>query len=166
MSRFFSIFASALIALSTLFAADIASASVLKKHLTLSNCADNEICVARIQWDYSTDGGAIDSFDVATAGQNIVIQNFWVKTITTVTSGGAAVLTSGVTGNDTKFLPGNGLGQFTSTSTPLFPPLVEGTPNLDALPYRLSAADKIKFAITVAALTAGKVEFVIQYFKP
>lgn len=155
-----------MIALSLPLGASVASAATLKNHLTLNNCADNEVCVARIQYDFTKDGGAIDSFDVATAGQGIVIQNFWVKTLTTVTSGGAAVLTSGVTGNDTKFLPGNGLGQFTSTSTPLYPPLVEGTPNLAALPYRLPSADKIKFAITVAALTAGKIEFVIQYFKP
>jgi hypothetical protein len=166
MSRFFPIFASALIALSTLFASDIASASVLKKHLTLSNCADNQICVARIQWDYSQDGGAIDTFDVATAGQGIVIQNFWVKTLTTLTSAGVPVLTAGVTGQETRFLPGNGIGQFTATSPVLFPPLIEGTPNVLGVPYPLPAADKIRFAITIAALTAGKVEFVIQYFKP
>lgn len=154
-----------LIALSLLLGTNVASAAQLANHLTLNNCADNQLCVARVQYDFTKDGGAVGTLDVATAGQNLMIVGAWIKSITTGTSGtSGAFVAAGPQADPDRFV--NSIITVLTAGNAVVPPVVEGAPNVIAAPFFLAAGQKITQTIAVEALTAGKFEHVILYFKP
>jgi hypothetical protein len=167
MNRLFSVITSALFAIAMLFGAQIASAATLQKHQTLYSCADNQLCVARIQYDFANDGGATGALDIATAGEKLVVVGAWTKVIAAGTSGGSATLKWGVTGDDDRFLnTTQGAVASLTLAAAIMPLPVEGTPNVIATPYTIASGEKFIQTIGTAALTAGKFEYVILYFKP
>jgi len=125
----------------------------------------NEKQILKVVYDFAKDGGATGALDLFTAQDDIVITGFYAKVLTTCTSGGSMVLDVGVSGGDTDILlDGVAVASLTANSMHI-PPVVEGTPNVLALPMKLADNGKIIQTIGTAALTAGKIEYVFEFMK-
>lgn len=140
----------------------------LAKHRTLGAVYKNEKVVERIRYDFSADAGATGALDIATAGADIVITGFHAVCKTLAASGGSATLKVGVTGDDDVFMTTTEGAVANLTAGAVFqakPVLTEGTPNTVAWPFprKLASGEKILQTIGTAALTAGVVEYVIEY---
>lgn len=124
----------------------------------------NELQVERVVYDFSVDGGATGALDLFTAGADVVLHGFHAYVKTACTSGGSATVAVGVTGATSAFVTttAGAVASLTANAV-LGAGLTEGTPNTAALPRRLASGDKVLMTIGTAALTAGKIEFVIQY---
>lgn len=118
-------------------------------------------------YDFSVDAGATGALDIFTAGEAIVITGFHTTVMTTCTSGGSATLIVGISGGDTDIFLNATQGAVASLAAAYtaVPPAVEGTPNVLPLPVALASGGKIIQTIGTAALTAGKVKYVIKYVK-
>lgn len=130
----------------------------------------NEEALERAIYDYSVDGGATGALDIFTAQSDLIITYFHAIVKTAATSGGSATLAVGVTGSTSAFVTATQGAVANLTANALFQAnvvLTEGTPNTAAfpLPRRLASGDKILQTIGTAALTAGKIEYVIKYMK-
>jgi hypothetical protein len=128
----------------------------------------NENKLERVVYDFSVDGGATGALDLFTAGSDVVIKSFHAYVKTACTSGGSATVAVGVTGATSAFITTTTGAVASLTANAVigaFVVLTEGTPNTAAfpLPRRLASGDKILMTIGTAALTAGKIEFVIEY---
>lgn len=125
----------------------------------------NEKQIVKTVYDFSKDAGATGALDIFEASSDIVITGFYAKVLTTCTSGGSMVLDVGVSGGDTDILlDGVAVASLTANSMHI-PPVVEGTPNVLALPMKLASGGKIIQTIGTAALTAGKIEYVFEFMK-
>ena len=124
----------------------------------------NELQVERVVYDFSVDAGATGALDLFTASADVVLYDFHAYVKTACTSGGSATVAVGVTGATSAFITTTaGAVANLSANAVLGAGLTEGTPNTAALPRRLASGDKVLMTIGTAALTAGKIEFVIQY---
>lgn len=123
--------------------------------------------MAHAEYDFSVDGGSVGALDIFTAAEDIVITHFHVKVMTACTSGGSATLKVGVSGGTTDLFMNTTQGAVASltANAVILPPAVEGTPNALPLPYKLASGGKLIQTIGTAALTAGKVKYVIGYVK-
>jgi len=122
--------------------------------------------VVTAYYDFSKDGGATGALDIFTAAADIVITHAHYSVATACTSGGSATVIYGVTGTTNLF--GNttqGAVASLTAGAVVVPPAVEGTPNTLALPVELASGSKVLMTIGTAALTAGKIMFVIKYVK-
>ncbi len=140
----------------------------LAKAKTVGPEFKNDKYVSRVVYDFSADGGATGALDIFTAGADIVITGFHAVVKTACTSGGSATLAVGVTGATSAFVTTTTGAVANLTANAVLQPFVvltEGTPNTAAfpLPRRLASGDKILQTIGTAALTAGKIEYVIEY---
>jgi hypothetical protein len=122
--------------------------------------------IARVVYDFAEDAGATGALELLETADDIVITDFYVRGITELDS--AADGTSidvGISGGDTDILL-DGVAEATVAAGALVQPtLVEGTPNVAALPLKLAADGKIILTIVAEALTAGKCEFFFKYHK-
>ncbi len=135
-----------------------------KKDLGPSFDKDHEI--VRATYNFAVDAGAVGALDIFEAKEDIVITHFHVKVETACTSGGSATLKVGPAADDDAFLTTTQGAVANLTAGALFMPVaVEGTPNVLPLPVKLASGAKIVQTIGTAALTAGKVEYVIGYVK-
>lgn len=148
--------------------------AALAKRKYVGNTFGNETVIERVVYDFSVDGGATGALDIFEATSDVVLTGFYAFVKTTATSGGSATLKVGVTSADSAFvttvegavanLTANAVLQAKMTIA-----LSEGTPNTAVLvfplPRRLASGDKILQTIGTAALTAGKVEYVLEYKK-
>lgn len=128
----------------------------------------NDTEVLRAVYDYAADGGATGALDIFTASADCVILNFYAVVKTTCTSGGSATLKVGVTGDDDVFMTTTEGAVASLTAATVFqakPVLTEGTPNTVAWPFprKLASGDKILQTIGTAALTAGKIEYTVEF---
>lgn len=128
----------------------------------------NEKEVLRARYDFSADAGATGALDIFTASADVVITDFHAVVKTTATSGGSATLKVGVTGDDDLFITTTEGAVANLTAATVFqakPVLTEGTPNTVAWPFprKLASGEKILQTIGTAALTAGVVEYVVEY---
>lgn len=115
-------------------------------------------------YDFAVDGGATGVLDVFEAGSDIVITHFHAYVLTAATSGGSATVKVGTSGDDDLFMTTTQGAVANLTAAAAFMPLaVEGTPNALPLPVKLASGSKVVMTIGTAALTAGKVKFVIKY---
>ena len=131
---------------------------------TLGSSFKNEKCLERVTYDFAVDGGAVGTYDLFTAGTDIVITNFYAYVKTACTSGGAATAALGVTGTTSMFVNTTGGAVANLTANAVLKPLyTEGTPNTFSMPLRLASGSKVLMTVATAALTAGKIEFVIEY---
>jgi len=142
--------------------------TALAKSLTVGPEFKNRFNVARATYDFSVDAGGTGALDIFVAGSDIVITNFYAYVKTTCTSGGSATVAVGVTGSTSAFVTTTTGAVANLTANAVLQPVVvltEGTPNTAAfpLPRRLASGDKVLMTIGTAALTAGKIEFVIEY---
>jgi hypothetical protein len=144
--------------------------AALAKMKTIAKTFSNEEVLERVVYDFSVDGGAVGALDIFTAGADLIITYFHAIVQTQATSGGSATLAVGVTGSTSAFVTATQGAVANLTANAVFQAnvvLTEGTPNTAAfpLPRRLASGDKILQTIGTAALTAGKIEYVIQYMK-
>lgn len=140
--------------------------AALAKRKYLGQAFNNEEIIERVRYDFSVDAGAVGALDIFEASADLIITGFHAYVKTAATSGGSATLEVGVTG-DTNLLVNSTQGAVASLTlgAAIFPPVVEGTPNVLALPVKLASGAKILQTIGTAALTAGVVEYVVKYVK-
>jgi hypothetical protein len=112
-----------------------------------------EIC--EVTYDYSVDGGAAGALDLFTADADLVIHRVTAKVVTAVTSGGAATVEVGKSG-DTAGLVAQ-TGKASLTAGVVVDSKIGG--------YKLASGAKIIQTIGTAALTAGKIKYLIEYSK-
>jgi len=115
----------------------------------------------RVLYDFSQDGGATtDAYHLLTAGEDLVITEFWVRGITELDSAAdGATIDVGIDGGDEDVLL-DGVAEATVAAGALVPfTVVEGTPNVLPLPLKLASGGIIQMKILGEALTSGKCEF-------
>lgn len=115
----------------------------------------NEVKLERVVYDFSADGGAVGALDLFTAGSDIVIKAAHAYVKTACTSGGSATVAYGITGSTTAFVDATAGAVANLTANAV---LGAAEP-----PVRLASGSKVLMTIGTAALTAGKIEFVIEY---
>ena len=118
------------------------------------------------QWDFAKDGGAItDEYTVLEATEDCLLTGYHAHVKTAVTSGGSLTMDVGVDGG-TEDLLMNGIAVASLTvDSAHLAPVVEGAPNVLALPLKLASGDKIKVKLLTAAATAGVVSYVFKLEK-
>ncbi len=114
-------------------------------------------------YDFASDGGAVGTISLGeylgTFSQpRTVVTGFFMKGITTITSGGALTLSAGYTGAVTAFMGATAVG-----ALPAGGASARGV-DLDATPVTLDAPIQIVCAIAGAAATAGKCYFLVRGF--
>ena len=141
--------------------------AALLDHKTVGAPFSNALEVVRVQYDFANDAGATGKLDVLTASEALVIHSFYVKGITELDSAadGASIDIGVDTTNEDVLI--DGVAEATFAAGAIVPPVVvEGTPNVMALPLSLPAAGKINFTIVAEALTSGKCEMVFVIGRP
>ena len=136
----------------------------------LANQFPNQVCTERVVYDFAVDAGATGALDLWEASDAVVVIGFHTIVKTACTSGGSATVKVGHTDDDDAFCTiVQGAVASLTAAAHIVPPVVlsEGTPNTAVfpVPVKLAAAKKILMTIGTAALTAGKIEFVVQYIK-
>jgi hypothetical protein len=121
----------------------------------------------RIVYDFAVDGGATGALDVFTASEALIVTHAHLTVKTTATSGGSATLKWGPSADDDRFCDTTqgAVASLTAGAT-VVPPALEGTPNVLPVPFKMAAGGKLIQTIGTAALTAGKVEYVLRVIKP
>jgi len=127
----------------------------------------NQLEYLRVSYDFAADTGATGTYDLMIASSRMLIVHAHLTVKTACTSGGSATVAYGVTGSASKFMNATqgAVASLTANAT-IVPPAVEGTPNVLPFPYLMALNDKLLMTVATAALTAGKIEFVIGYIKP
>jgi hypothetical protein len=126
---------------------------------------NGEECVT-VEWDFANDAGATGVLDIFEAGSDVVITHFHSTVLTAATSGGSATLKVGITGDDDLFMTTTqGAVASLTLGAVVIPAVVDGTPNVIATPVKLASGAKVLQTIGTAAMTAGKVKYVIKYIK-
>jgi len=135
-------------------------------HKTVGAPFGNASQMVRVIYDFAADTGAAGAFDLMTTTDDIVITNFFIRGITVLDSAGDGVtIDVGISGGDTDILL-NGIAEASfSAGAMLLAPVVEGAPNVFAMPLKLAAAEKIIATIIGEDLTSGKCEFFFEYQK-
>lgn len=140
--------------------------AALAKRKYLGNLFGNEKEVVRVRYDFSVDAGATGALDIFEASADVIITGFASVVKTAGTSGGSATLKVGITGDDDAFMTTTqGAVASLTLGAVILPPAVEGTPNVLPLPVKLASGAKVLQTIGTAALTAGVVEYVIEYMR-
>jgi len=140
--------------------------AAVSKAQVVGTAFTNEEVIERVIYDFAVDAGATGVLDLFTASADILITHFSSVVKTAGTSAGSATLKVGVTGSDALFMTtAQGAVASLTLGAAIFPVVVEGTPNVFALPVKLASGSKILQTIGTAALTAGKVEYTVRYMR-
>ncbi len=143
-----------------LLEADLASVSFDQSTLGLNKAS----YTAFVEYDFASQGGLVSTIDfvgeAAAAVEfpiNAVITNVRLDVQDAFTSGGAATLAIGFDNNSTTDVK----VVTPYTNAPFVAP---GTVSLEAIAYKLTAAGVMQLTIAGAALTAGKVRALVDFF--
>lgn len=117
----------------------------------------NARTLERVTYDFAVDGGAVGALDLFTAGSDVVLKSFHAYVKTAATSGGSATVSIGVTGAATAFVDATAGAVANLTANAVLGSAIT--------PRRLASGSKVLMTIGTAALTAGKIEVVIEYCK-
>lgn len=110
-------------------------------------------------YDFAADGGAISTIGMGIyIPDNSVIVNFCVKTNTTLTSGGASVVSYGWTGDTDALLIVNAMSNFVATET------MQGRDFADT-PVETTASREIAITIATATVTAGVIIAMCEFIE-
>lgn len=141
--------------------------TAIANKLNVGPAFTNGVEYANVVYDFAADGGATGALDLFEAGADVVITHFHSKVVTACTSGGSATVIAGISGGTTNLFMNVTQGAVASltANAVVVSPVVEGTPNVLALPLKIASGGKIIMTIGTAALTAGKIKFVIGYVK-
>lgn len=118
-----------------------------KKYL---NVFSNELAKITAVYDFAEDGGAQGAFELFEASEDLVIVAAKVKIKTTFTSGGAATLIIGQTGDTDSIMQSLAVASATAG--------VVKDCDAAALALKLASGDKVSMTIGTADMTAGKLE--------
>lgn len=135
--------------------------------------------VAEFVWDFDVDGGAASTIDLSGKnGKNLIPDNAIIKTVyakveTACTSGGSATLAWGNT-TDPDGYSGSAIAVASLTADAIFngwdngAALLWDDTNDHAIYFVANSANDQDFSCTIgtAAMTAGKVVFVVEYYLP
>ena len=127
----------------------------------------NQLEYLRVSYDFAADTGAVGTYDLMIASSRILIVHAHLTVKTACTSGGSATVIYGITGATSRFMnvTQGAVANLTANAT-ILPLAVEGTPNVLPTPIIMAVNDKLLMTVATAALTAGRIEFVIGYIKP
>lgn len=125
----------------------------LKDKKILGAPAAQSIEVLRVTYDFAKDGGAVGSLDVYEAEKACVVRMRHISVETALTSGGSATISAGKAAGGTGFLSAAAISGFTLGAA-----VSPASHNV----IKLAAGEKIDMSIGTAALTAGKMHFVLE----
>jgi len=114
--------------------------------------------LVRKTWEFAVNGGAVGTFELFEADGDVVLTHFHAYVKTTCTSGGSATAAFGITGTTDLFVNTTEGAVANLTANAVLKPNA-----LADLPTRLANGSKVLMTIGTAALTAGKIEVVVQY---
>lgn len=108
-----------------------------------------------VTYDFSLDAGATSALDLFTAQQDLVIHCVTAKVKTACTSAGSATVEVGKTGDTAGLVAQTAVASLTAGAV------------IDSKKggYKLASGGVIIQTIATAALTAGKITYVIEYSK-
>lgn len=116
----------------------------------------NEAVMQRAVYDFSLDAGAVGQLELFEATQDCVILAAYLNVKTACTSGGLATVSFGIDASLTALSAATAVASLSAAA------LIKAN---DSCPVKLPSGSKVKMDIAVAALTAGKVEFVLLLAK-
>lgn len=108
-----------------------------------------------VTYDFSQDGGATGALDLFTANEALVIHRVTAKVKAAVTSNGSATVEVGKSGDTAGLVAQTGKASLTLGA--VVDSKIGG--------YKLASSEKIIQTIGTAALTAGKITYLIEYSK-
>lgn len=114
--------------------------------------------VFEIEYDFDKDAGAVGALDLFTAKNAIMVHRAWVKVKTAVTSGGAATVSAGKTGDLTGLVAAAALSDINTANKVVF----GAAAATNDTSFVLAADGKVEMDIGTAALTAGKLVFCFE----
>lgn len=114
-----------------------------------------KIEMVEVTYDFSVDGGTAGALDLFTADADLVIHRVTAKVKTAVTSGGSATVEVGKSGDTAGLMAQTGKASLTAGV--VVDSKIGG--------YKLASGAKIIQTIGTAALTAGKIAYLIEYSK-
>lgn len=127
----------------------------MKDKKTIGPSFPNAAEIVRVVYDFAVDGGAIGALDAIEATDTCVVSMKHAHVISAVTSDGAVEFSIGSEANTNEFLNAEVKADLAENDV------------LSSVgsKVRLVSGDKIQLDIAVAAITAGKVEFVFEVVK-
>jgi len=122
--------------------------------------------MVRVVYDFAEDAGAIGALELLEASDDIVITEFYALGITELDSAAdGASIDVGVSGGTTDLLL-DGVAEASFAAGALVQPtIIEGTPNVLPMPFKLASGGKLIQTIVDEALTSGKCEYYFKYHK-
>lgn len=131
--------------------------ALAKAHKTLGELFSNEVQTVKLTYNFAQDGGAVGNVDLATFARKALVLGGVVHVETACTSGGAATVTAGI--NDTD------IDAYMTTATGAVANLVDDAVLLVATTsaHVAQVNDTVRLVIGAHALTAGKINVIIQY---
>lgn len=127
--------------------------AALKGAKTVGAPFDNAVEVVRVVYDFAQDGGQVEDNTVLIADGDLLVRCIGVRTETAFTSGGAATVDLGKGLAGVEFVSGEAFGTFTAAGF---------YASESAAFVKLASAEFINLGVAVAALTAGKCEFIFE----
>ncbi len=134
--------------------------AAIQKAVTVGNPFSNAREVARVTYDFATDAGAVGALDLMTADGDIVVVGAYAVVKTTCTSGGSATVIWGITGDTNRFMDATAGAVANLTENAVIAPAAADLPAI-----KVASGDNVLMTIGTAALTAGKIDFVVEYMK-
>lgn len=104
----------------------------------------------RLVYDFAKDGGAVGALDLAEAGEDMVLMDAMTKVKAACTSGGAATLIVGRTGDTDAILASTAVAALTLGSV--------HAGDAASRQKKMVSGDKLLMTIGTAAFTAGQLE--------
>lgn len=114
---------------------------------------DSAVEVVRAVYDFSVDGGQVEDNTVFTADSACLVRCIGVQVETAFTSGGSATIDLGIGTSGTQFASGVAFSSFTANAF---------VASASSAFVRMAAGNVINMGVNVAALTAGKCEFIFE----
>lgn len=114
---------------------------------------DNRTEVVRVIYDFAADGGQVEDNTVLTADGVLLVRCIGCVVETAVTSSGSATIDLGKGASGVEFVSGEAYTTFAANAF---------YASESAAFVKLADAEVINMGVAVAALTAGKVEFIFE----
>jgi len=139
----------------------------LAGHKTVGGYFGNAVETIRVPYDFDADTGeSDDDYMVITADGDLIILDYFLYGITEFDSAGdGTTVNVGIDGGDEDILLA-AVAEATVAAGAVVPPtVVEGAPNVFALPLKLADGESIRMKFAVEDLTSGKAEHVFRLMK-
>lgn len=109
--------------------------------------------IVRVMYDFAVDGGEVEDNTLITADGIVLVKCIGAYVHTLVTSGGSATLELGKGASGAEFITQEAVATFAANAF---------YPSESASFVKLANTEVINLGIAVAALTAGKIEFIFE----